>query len=365
MYGILEYMKKILVPIFILALFLSILSGCATNEPSQSPSPGIIAQWQFSSPISCSVVHEIDGKPYVFMGVYKEQDESYQASLSIMDPTDPMKPREVGNLPVPGLSKIPISDIAISDSLLFATIAMPTADRTIGIWLVDISSIDSPRQLFLIDIESLPGQISLSEQLAFVKTLEGTLLIDISNKMSPFEIGTIGIAGRMAAIDSTLSVVNKNGFHLVDVSAPTSPGPLGFLRSPAGLLDAGDQLLDVVISDNIAYVVYGRFGLALIDISDPMLPVEIALLDTLQTANDLLVSGETLYVLQTLTQNGQQPEDMLSAIDVSDPSDPKTVDSLELPTDSGRIAGLIGDHIYITDVKNLVIIDTSVFTAGD
>ncbi|MFC1919173.1 LVIVD repeat-containing protein [Chloroflexota bacterium] len=355
-------MKKILIPVLALALF---LSSCAIAETSQTTSPGIIAQWQFSSPMSSSAVLEVDGKPYVFLGTYEEQDDSYQASLSIMDPTDPMTPREVGNLPVPGLSRIPISDIAISESLLFATIAVPTADRTIGLWLVDISSIDSPRQSFLLDIESLPGQISLSEQLAFINTTEGTIIINISNRMSPYEILTMGIAGRMVTSDSMLSVVNKNGFHLVDVSTPTSPEPLGFLPSPSGMLEEGDQLLDVVISGQYAYVAYGLYGLVLIDISDPMSPVEIARMDTPVAATKLLVSGDMLYVLQTTAQNGQQSGDILSAVDVSDPGDPRIVDSMELPTDRGRIAGLIEDRIYITDTENLIIIDALVFTAGD
>ncbi len=63
------------------------------------------------------------------------------------------------------------------------------------------------------------------------------------------------------------------GVHVIDISDPATPSPISFINVPGNV--------DMAIKNNILYV-DSYIDIVLIDISDPLAPVEISRLDSIR-----------------------------------------------------------------------------------
>lgn len=95
------------------------------------------------------------------------------------------------------------------------------------------------------------------------------------------------------------------------------------IANPASLSIMGrtapfsDQVQDVAVSGNYAYVAAGAAGLRIVNISNPALPVEVGHWESAGFAESVAVSGETVYLA-----NGPYG---LRTISVTDPAQPQEV----------------------------------------
>ncbi len=80
------------------------------------------------------------------------------------------------------------------------------------------------------------------------------------------------------------------GLHVIDLSDPVIPVEIGFSHT-------GHGVRDVQVVDGLAYVATGSLaGLRMIDVSDPTDPEEIGFYEIIGGANDVYVVGDLAYV---------------------------------------------------------------------
>lgn len=117
-------------------------------------------------------------------------------------------------------------------------------------------------------------------------------------------IGNIPVAGwvdTVAIVGSTVfagvSVAQKPmqaGLEIWDATDPANPRQLGAYRMPAA--DSYRGVPDVVVDGNRAYLALGSQGIEVLDVANPTLPVRLGGFPTSNTAIDLVVRGNHLFV---------------------------------------------------------------------
>jgi len=155
--------------------------------------------------------------------------------------------------------------------------------------------------IFRIDIDSMP----------FTKTR----ILDVSDLTAPIVSGMIthpGYPRAVAIAGNYVFIVTNHGLwfdpglgelYIVDISDPMQPVDLAVVTTT---FDAGD----VTISDNLAFVSEGDRGVLVLDVSNPAAPVEVRRIDTPGTAQKVVVDGRSLLVadgnggLTTITNRG-------------------------------------------------------------
>jgi len=131
----------------------------------------------------------------------------------------------------------------------------------------------------------------------------GLRVIDVSNPTAPVELSAlfapafaldVEVVGDLAYVTMGMrkssSVSNYSGeLRIIDVSNPIFPVELG-------ALDTEDLPHDVEVVSDLAYVAGGRLGLRVVDVSDPTAPVELGALRTPDMAFDVEVVDGLAYV---------------------------------------------------------------------
>jgi hypothetical protein len=135
------------------------------------------------------------------------------------------------------------------------------------------------------------------------------------------------------------------GLRVIDVSNPTLPVEVGALDTP------GEPNSVELVGDLVYLVDYG-YGLRVIDVSNPALPVEIGSIDTPQYPQDVEVVGDLAYLAAGYMSG-------LRVIDVSNPALPVEFGALDTVGIAVDIA-VVGDLAYLADYQSgLRVIDVS------
>ena len=178
------------------------------------------------------------------------------------------------------------------------------------------------------------------------------LILDVSKPSDPVFLGQTrilpGIVEDVAIVGQDAYVAaGTGGLHVIDVSEPRTPSPVGLLEIP------GEAQGISVIAD-VAYMAAGAHGLYLVDIRRPTAPQTIGSYDTPGSARHVAVSGAYAYVA-----DGWQG---LQIIDIADPAAPVHVGAYETPGDALDVT-VLGTYVYLVDGESLRIIDISDPTA--
>ncbi|MFC1656533.1 hypothetical protein ACFL14_01015 [Patescibacteria group bacterium] len=179
---------------------------------------------------------------------------------------------------------------------------------------------------------------------------------------NPYLASTLDLPGnsnglQIDVVDNLAYIVRSNGtineFVIVDVSIPNNPQMLGSI-------DLGASGKDVVVSEDYAYVAtdHNSQELTVINISNSSNPQIIGSYDAPKNANTYSVNiqDSTVY-LGRASSNG----DELFSIDVSDPSSPTLLDSINL-NGAARSIELLSNYAYVAnsfDNQELQIINIS------
>ncbi|MBN1888095.1 MAG: carboxypeptidase regulatory-like domain-containing protein [Thermoflexales bacterium] len=111
------------------------------------------------------------------------------------------------------------------------------------------------------------------------------------------------------------------------------------------------KVAGLALSATHAYVAAGDAGLRVLDVSDPINPIEVGYYDTPGSARGVALAGDYAYVAAG--------EDGLRVIDVSNPISPTELGSCDTPG-SARGVALAGNYAYIADGDSgLRILDVS------
>jgi len=161
-----------------------------------------------------------------------------------------------------------------------------------------------------------------------------------------------GSTAAVAVVGSTAYVGAGRWFKVLDVSSLDSPEWKGELHLPH--CEPGtpsEPIRDIKVSGDFAYVADFYCGLRIIDISSPSCPIEVESLDTPGHANGVAVADDYAFV----ADGGGG----LRIIDVSDPTLPEEIGRADTAGYTYRVA-IVADHAYLADGGGgLRIIDVS------
>lgn len=373
-----------------LAVFLIpwLFVGC--TEPKLSPqisSSGIIGEWHSPGIIYCGAYGTINGGKTVFVLTAGESGSSDRSALRVLSIDDQGTPQEVGSLetPLPILPLASPSSLALAGDVLY--VPLGGSDQA-GLWVVDVSNPDSPEGIAFVNTQHIPTEVALSGKTLAVSAMPpGTLMVfDIADPRNPRQVSTytrrVSSTPSIGWADSLLCVADRGGLHVVDVSAPGAPKiEVGFYGNPEWdgppvaafpstqissvafeeVLDAvvpPGYFSDLAVSEQYVYVAASDSGLRIIDVSDPVSPVETAPLKLDGRASRVTVSGDTVYVLEVYPGDELQLSYSILAVDVSDATTPELLERVEgidgLPPYQSLVAG--EGFIYLLNHKTLSVI---------
>ncbi len=141
----------------------------------------------------------------------------------------------------------------------------------------------------------------------------------------------------------------KRGLRILDVSDPTHPVQLGFLRMSA-------RIYAVQVVGNLAYLADpgnddgDGGGLRVVDVSDPTRPTLAGGITTDAGASDVQVAGSMAYV----AHGGS-----LRVYDVGNPANPVPMGRLDMPAGGAWNVRVVGNHAYIGEGLGLAVVDVS------
>lgn len=139
---------------------------------------------------------------------------------------------------------------------------------------------------------------------------------------------------------------------ILDISTPSSPALVG--KTPS----LPDDVYDIALAGNYAYVTCGESGLRIINVANPAAPVEVGFIDTPGDAYGIAVSDTFAYVAD---ENGG-----LRVINVSNPAAPVEVGFTTAWVGHAIGVAVAGSYAYISDfLSGLNVINISNPTAPD
>lgn len=224
-----------------------------------------------------------------------------------------------------------------------------------GIRVLDVSDPRSPVQLDGLRLLGPATSILLHEHVLYV-TGPNLAIIDVSVPRSPVLLHEIIIPNHASdlAIHNGIGVLADeagNQVKVLDLANPEAPRVLGVLSGLSGT-EAGLVELDwptAFVSSRL-----GQAGIDAIDVSDPTRPRTIGRLPSLPggSVQDMARVGSLLFTAEGMTGIG--------VIDVSNLSAPQYAGTLGLRAFAQAIA-LVGDVAYVgtTDTRQVVSIDAS------
>lgn len=153
----------------------------------------------------------------------------------------------------------------------------------------------------------------------------------------------VGACQAVAVVENRLYATGRGMFHVLDISEPTKPKPLGVL---SGL---GNNTRQIFVKGSTAFITARQDGLWLIDISDSSQPKIISHYDTVEMATGICVSGSLAFV--ATRQYG------VEIIDVSNQRVPRHLSMLK--TGEAQSCWVRNGFLYIGDwaPKKLVVAD--------
>ena len=215
-----------------------------------------------------------------------------------------------------------------------------------GVRVVDISNPAAPKKVGdYVDYFPLASDIKVVEKsvgnskhvYAYLATNYngGLWVLDLSNPAQPARLDNTmrPMAWGLAVTGNTLFIAAESGLHVADISDPAHVSEVGFYS-------ALGSALGVAIAGDMAFVaVYFRWDLVAVDISDPARPVPAGIYRSLGVVKDVAIVGTKTYVA-----NGK-----LELVDWADPAHPQRT-GLYSPSPYGLIYGVAvaGDYAYVS-----------------
>jgi len=204
-----------------------------------------------------------------------------------------------------------------------------------GIDVIDFANPERPWRLGHIQLKSPARDLALAGDILVVADGDaGVVLIDVSRPEAPSVRGALaGFPARAVAAAADRAYVGEGSeaagsdgaLHVIDIANPFAPEELGVSSRLANGATA------VLYEDGYAYVALGAAehdsirGVAVIDVSIPLVPVEVAFVATPEVPHSLAGGGGRLWI--ALSRGG---EGALRGLDVTLPVAPALAGYLPL-----------------------------------
>ena len=167
-------------------------------------------------------------------------------------------------------------------------------------------------------------------------------------------LATVGISwGNPIDVDvsNNLAFVatRRSGLRIIDISDPVNPLETGLFNPP------GDEVL-VAVNEDYCFLYNSEMGIYILDVTSPENVIEVNCLqmNEEEVVDAFLISEDHLYLCYS-TADGS----FLRAVDISDPANPTLTDNLEIPSNAVEMA-VNDDNVYIIGLDNqFIVIDVS------
>lgn len=311
-----------------------------------------------------------------------EEDPWVDPVLHVVDLADPARPAVVADVYLTGDGR----GLDVQGGI--ACVA-----TTAGLYVIDVSDPRHPSVVSLSDNHGV--DVAIDGPLAYLTNYlpgGGVQVVDLTDPAAPVTRGEVKMDDQSWALVGAgpylLTGNVYSGLNVVDVHTPDSPPFYGELSPPtygmslamrdrwiyAGgyqrvqVIDAADpqapfiagevltlgDVRTVVAAGDLAYVIDDSTGLHVIDVHVPSAPFKAGHWATDGEPLDLALAGGYLLATQIDTTGACS----LKVLDLTDPSAPATVGSVDLPTGADQVA-VIGDHAFVACWQMLVSVDWS------
>ena len=263
--------------------------------------------------------------------------------LRIVDVSDREHPSEMGFYEMPGVAVM----VAVQGDVAYM------ADRRAGLRAVDVSDAQSPTQVGIYAPLTDARGLAVRGQYAYVAAgYSGLRVVDISDPAYPREVGVYdtegGYANSVVVTDSYAYLSACAGglwnLHVVDIADSAHP-------ARTGVIHTGGAYREIAVVGDIVYVA-DEWGLRLIDVSSPSAPAEIGFIRLCQiqrVTQGIAVSGTVAYLAAA---------DAVLLVDVSDPANLSLVGIYDSPGNAQGVA-VAGSRMYVADSDGLRVVDVS------
>jgi len=265
-----------------------------------------------------------------------------EAGLKVVDLSNLDTPVEVGWVEVDapaGVAGFKTNDVEVSNEIAYLAVGgrypSPSGEYsgTGALKAIDVSDPSAPVTLGEINTADAALDVEIEGDLAYVAAgRDGLRVFDVSTPGAPFSAGGLALPGSTAklkvigatayVIDQGIATKAPRKLRIIDASQPANPVELGALEFPQVshfLISCENP--DIAVIDKLAYVVCR--DLYVVDVSNPVQPV---LISTTLMGYDY---GESIYVTGDLAYIGGDLQSSLSVFDISDPTLPTEVGSVE------------------------------------
>jgi len=267
----------------------------------------------------------------------------YGSYLDVIDISDINNPINCGSHVLPDNS----SDVLIVDEFIY----VPNND---GLSIVGCENPYALNLIYFYDTPAFASDVAANDSLAFVlDCYDGLYVLNISNPDNITVLSSYSIEGiygyRIFYYDHIAYLVYiEEGLIIVDLSDPLQPVEVG---EYSGL----SLTQDVFVKDSIAVIVGGNvnYFAILLNVNDPANVTEVSSVYFDSHINTVFIDGDYLYV--TEKHSG------LHIIDISDPTSPVITSFLEIPLANSFINSVfVADNIaYISCYVGIKIVDVS------
>ena len=308
-------------------LLVLIAALSATTASARSSCPSAVGRWGYGPSIA---VASFEDKVYFGSGIF----------LKVAEIRSGPEIEVLAELELPNI----IMDMEIQDGLA----AIAATDS--GLLLVDVNDPASPTLIGRLDTPYSADRVALAGEIALIADHHGGLrIVDIQDPSAPREVSSVDF-GRpvleVAAIGNYAYVAVNHSIQIIDISRPSVPTVVGAFQHNT-IVNA------ITIHQGLAYIGTNYRGLTIFDAGEPTNPVWLGEYDPMESSYYAVVVHDDRVYLGYVG---------LTAVDVSDPTEPELISYLGPGSVGNAIRGLAmhGDLLLTaTEGDGLRLIDTS------
>jgi hypothetical protein len=277
----------------------------------------------------------VGDKAYITSGLY---------GLEIIDVSNPANAKTIGSVETPAGA----SHLVVIEGIAYVTVA------EVGLQVIDVSDPTAPKLIGSVNTPHWAYGVTVVGDIAYVAGgYAGLHIIDVQNPATPrilCTVNTSGIATSVTVAENIAYVADYTGIQIINVQRPTDARLLGTVISDG-------TPLSMMVIGGIAYVSAGTNGLEIIDVGHPTGLQFIGEVKTPGITSKGAIIGNMAY----LVGRGIEPTDpkgWLRIIDVTNPSRPRIIGSLDRPLQVYDIE-VVNCFAYVSDDRGLQVIDIS------
>ena len=223
------------------------------------------------------------------------------------------------------------------------------ADGKYGYSIFDITNNESPQNVVSFDTPDTED-IVVRDNYAYIIGGRDLVddyfkILDFTDPFNPVEIGSLdagpGVNIKSMLIDGMYAYLcaGERGLIIVDISNPSSPGPVYWVNIP--------NAIEVAIEGDYAYVASSAEGMFVVNISNPSTPQIVGSTLTDGKVWHIDVQGEYAYII----------DGGLSVVDISQPDNPQYITGTSHISSHGGMT-VEGDYVYVSGA-GLTVFDVS------